>query len=283
MSSASGGIFISYRREESTVAAAHLYDRLSDVLGESRVFMDVDSIGLGLDFVEVVQEAVSSCEVLLVIIGPTWLQVTDESGARRIDSPNDFVRLEVETALQRNVRVVPVLVSGGALPSSEQLPPSLEPLVRRQALELRDATFRSDAHRLVERVERILPKAEEPVVGAGPATPVAEGVPRKPVESSTRSVELVDKSETLRTLRVTLDSDVHLLTIKTGLWDDVIEFDGQQVAKAGIFSGDCELVLKDGDKLLAAVLHVTSKARLRNLLLTVGLTVEGQLLYQEEP
>jgi hypothetical protein len=279
MANSAGGVFISYRREEATAAAAHLYDRLSDLLGETRVFMDVDSIGLGLDFVAVVQEALASCEVLLVVIGPTWLQISDESGGRRIDSPADFVRLEVETALDRNVRVVPVLVSGGVLPPAEELPSSLKPLVRRQALELRNATFRSDALRLVERIERILSTPGEPSPGARPVQEAAEPPPADPVpESPTRLVELLGTSPYERALRVTLDKETHILKLKTRIWSDIIELDGQELVKADNLSGDYELGLEDGGKVLPAVLQVSSK---RGVLLTVGLTVEGEVLYQE--
>jgi hypothetical protein len=124
------GIFISYRREQNAAHAGRLYDRLSDAFGEQATFMDVDSIGLGLDFARVLDEAVSSCSVMLVLIGPGWAQLA-EHGGRRLDDPDDYVRQEVEAGLRREIRVVPVLVHGAALPAPEELPEGLRPLVRR--------------------------------------------------------------------------------------------------------------------------------------------------------
>src|SRR6266508_306274 len=109
---AAGRIFISYRREETAYPAGWLYDRLADRFGGGQAFKDVDSIQLGDDFVEVITSAVGSCDVLLALIGDEWLTITDEDGQRRLDDPNDFVRLEIEAALTRNVRVIPILVDG---------------------------------------------------------------------------------------------------------------------------------------------------------------------------
>jgi len=119
-----GRIFISYRREETAYPAGWLFDRLTDRYGAGAVFKDIDSIEPGDDFVDVVTRAVGSCDVLLALIGTQWLTVTEESGGRRIDSPGDYVRLEVEAALSRKVRVVPVLVGGASMPSAEDLPAS---------------------------------------------------------------------------------------------------------------------------------------------------------------
>ncbi len=147
---ASGRIFISYRREETAYPAGWLYDRLADRFSGGQVFKDVDSIQLGDDFVEVVTRAVGSCDVLLALIGDQWLTITDEHGRRRLDDPDDFVRLEIEAALTRNVRVIPILVDGARMPNADELPDSLVKLVRRQALELSPARFEFDTSRLFE-------------------------------------------------------------------------------------------------------------------------------------
>ena len=131
---AAGRIFISYRREETAYPAGWLCDRLIEHLGQGQVFKDVDSIQLGDDFVEVITAAVARCDVLLALIGDQWLTITGEDGRRRLENPDDFVRLEIEAALTRNVRVIPVLVDGARMPRAGELPPSLAKLVRRQAL-----------------------------------------------------------------------------------------------------------------------------------------------------
>jgi TIR domain len=153
---ASGRIFISYRREETAYPAAWLFDRLADRFGGRQVFKDVDSIQLGDDFVEVITRAVGSCDVLLALIGNEWLTITDEHGRRRLDDPDDFVRLEIEAALTRKVRVIPILVDGSRMPRADELPDSLAKLVRRQALELSPARFEFDTSRLLKVLDMTL-------------------------------------------------------------------------------------------------------------------------------
>ena len=114
-----GRIFISYRRQETAWPARQLYDVLVGRFGTESVFKDVDDIEPGDDFVERITEAVASCDVLLALIGNQWLTMTDDKGNRRLDNPEDFVRLELTAALSRGVRVVPILVDGAAMPRPE--------------------------------------------------------------------------------------------------------------------------------------------------------------------
>jgi hypothetical protein len=117
--------------------------------------MDIDSIAIGADFTKAVIEAVSACDIVLALIGPHWSAITDIKGVRRIDYPQDWVRAEIETALRRDIRVVPVLVDGAVMPQSTDLPPSLQPLIRCQALELSHTGFRSQASRLIAAVDAV--------------------------------------------------------------------------------------------------------------------------------
>jgi TIR domain len=133
-----------------------LYDRLADRFGAGQVFMDVDTIELGVDFGEAINRAVAACKVLLAVIGPDWLTAADEQGRRRLDNPDDFVRLEIEAALDRDVRVIPILAQGAVMPGRDDLPESLARLARRNALFIRHESFRSDAGRLVTAIERVL-------------------------------------------------------------------------------------------------------------------------------
>jgi TIR domain len=151
-----GRVFISYRRQESSGMAGRLYDRLAARFGDDQVFMDVDTIALGVDFADVITQEVSTCEVLLAVIGPRWLTATDEDGQRRLDNPDDFVRLEIAAALERDIRVIPILVEGAVMPRRQELPEALAGLARRNALILRHESFGSDAERLLEEVESIL-------------------------------------------------------------------------------------------------------------------------------
>ena len=182
-----GRIFISYRREETAYPAGWLYDRLADRFGGGQVFKDVDSIQLGDDFVEVITSAVGSCDVLLALIGPQWLTIADEHG-RRLDSRDDFVRLEIQAALTRNVRVIPILVDGARMPRAEELPDSLAELVRRQALELSPARFDFDTGRLLKVLDRALAEARTAPAQPSPtpSVPPAARPRRRPRSTRTR-------------------------------------------------------------------------------------------------
>jgi hypothetical protein len=158
---APGRIFMSYRREDTSYAAGWLFDRLAEQFGSDQVFKDVDSIELGDDFVEKISTAVGSCDVLLALIGEEWLTITDEHGTRRLDHADDFVRLEIEAALVRKVRVIPILVEGARMPRADQLPPSLAKLVRRQALELSPSHFDFDTERLLEVLNKTLAESRK--------------------------------------------------------------------------------------------------------------------------
>jgi len=153
---ASSSIFISYRRGDSNPYVGRLYDRLSAHFGKNRVFMDLDTIEPGDDFVEVITNYVSSCSILLAIINKSWLHVTDDEGRRRLHNPDDFVNLEVSIALKRNIRVIPVLVQGASMPRSQDLPESLTTLSRRNALELSDSRWSYDVGKLIEVLEKYL-------------------------------------------------------------------------------------------------------------------------------
>ena len=115
-------VFISYRREDTSGQAGRLYDALAKELGQDNVFMDVDTIDIGVEFRHAIESAVTSCDVLFAMIGPRWLTVADSRGERRLSRADDYVRLEIETALARNIRVVPALVAGAAMPGSDDLP-----------------------------------------------------------------------------------------------------------------------------------------------------------------
>jgi len=183
------GIFISYRREDSPGHAGRIFDRLRSRFGSDVVFMDVAAIEAGVDFVDVLHKAVGSCDALLAVIGPQWLSAT-QGGNRRLDDPRDFVRIEIAGALERNVRVLPVLVEGARVPPVESLPADLQALTRRQAIELRDARWDDDIERLVEGLAKFLktdspslqpaaPRADAPV-----STPPASGADRASAKTS---------------------------------------------------------------------------------------------------
>ncbi|HXP85514.1 MAG TPA: toll/interleukin-1 receptor domain-containing protein [Bryobacteraceae bacterium] len=148
------GIFISYRREDNIAYAGRIYDRLLTHFDRSQIFMDIDTIEPGVDFVQVVERAAISCDVLLAVIGKQWMSVADRDGHRRLDSPEDFVRLEIATALAREIRVIPLLVGGAAMPRSVDLPEDLAPLARRHGLEVPDVGFHQALTRVIDSVQK---------------------------------------------------------------------------------------------------------------------------------
>ena len=152
---------MSYRREDTDYPAAWLYARLASHFSRNQVFKDVDSIELGDDFIEDITAAVQSCEVLLALIGNRWLTATGRDGQRRLDDPGDFVRVEIEAALTRGVRVIPVLVEGARMPRADELPASLAKLTRRQALELSPSRFDFDTQRLFDVLDRAITRRKD--------------------------------------------------------------------------------------------------------------------------
>ncbi len=162
-------IFISYRRVDTEGYTGRLFDRLKQRFGQGNVFMDVTGIEYGLDFYEVIEEAVGSCDALIAMIGPRWLTVTDDGGRRRLDNPDDFVRLEIRTALKRNIRVIPALVGGVSMPRPTDLPEDLRLLTRRNALKIGD-----DFHPTVDRLIAVLEK----VLGVTTPSPVMQPPPK---------------------------------------------------------------------------------------------------------
>ena len=147
-------IFISYRRDDTSGYAGRLYDQISQHVGADHVFMDVADIGPGSDFVEVIEKQVGTCDALIALIGTNWLTVKDDQNRPRIGNSGDFVSIEILAALKRNVEVIPVLVGGAKMPLQPELPASLQPLARRQAVAISDTHFARDVEDLIGALEK---------------------------------------------------------------------------------------------------------------------------------
>jgi hypothetical protein len=153
-------VFISYRRDDSAGHAGRVHDRLEREFGRDLLFMDVDAVPLGVNFVKVLSEEVAKCDVLLAVIGPNWLNARDEDGNRRLDNPHDFVRIEIGAALQRNIPVIPILLDGAKVPKPSQLPKELEELSLRNGLDVRHVSFHNDIDKLVRSLQGQLAEAD---------------------------------------------------------------------------------------------------------------------------
>ena len=146
-------IFISYRRDDSEGESGRLYDDLVRAYGDASVFMDVAGIQPGLDFRRAIDDNVAACGVLLAVIGPAWATITGHDGTRRLDNPEDYVRLEIASALKRGIPVIPVLVHDAHMPALEQLPDDLKDLRYRNSVELTHARWNSDVPLLISALK----------------------------------------------------------------------------------------------------------------------------------
>lgn len=146
------GVFINYRRDDGAGHAGALQRELHGRIGSDQVFMDIEDIEAGTDFPAALRKAVQSCDVMLALIGPRWLDLRDAQGRLRLDDPNDFVRQEIALALQSDARVIPVLLEGAPMPAASALPQDLRALVERQALQLSNSRWDEDIVRLTDQV-----------------------------------------------------------------------------------------------------------------------------------
>jgi hypothetical protein len=179
-------IAISYRRQDSSPVAGRLYDRLQAEFGKGNVFMDFDSIPYGVDFREHIKQTLQRAKVVVAIIGPEWIG-GKEPANRRIDDPTDFVRLEVASALENGIPIIPVLVNNTPMPDAKNLPPELEGLAFRNGLALDTGIdFHHHADRLITGIRRVIDPAKDaaPVSHTAPtATPSIPTQKRSPLLS----------------------------------------------------------------------------------------------------
>ncbi len=147
-------IFISYRRDDAEGEAGRLYDDLVRAYGNDAVFMDVAGIAPGLDFRKAIDDNVAGCGVFLAIIGSQWATITGTDGRRRLDDDNDFVRLEIASALARNIAVIPVLVHDSRMPHPEQLPDNIKDFAYRNSVEISHARWNSDVQLLIDALKQ---------------------------------------------------------------------------------------------------------------------------------
>ena len=147
-------VFISYRRSDSADVTGRIYDRLAGHFNREDIFKDVDSIPLGVNFKDHLSNAVSSCDLMLAIIGQQWLSHEKEEGVRALDLSNDYVRIEIAAALEREIPIIPILVGGAQIPAESKLPDDLKDLVYRNGVPVRpDPDFHKDMDRLIAGIE----------------------------------------------------------------------------------------------------------------------------------
>jgi hypothetical protein len=156
----SGKIFINYRRGDDPGFTQALLGRLEQAFPADRLFIDVDNIPPGEDFVRMLESQVAQCDALLAVIGHGWLDATDERGGRRLDDPNDFVRIEIESALRQGKRVIPVLVHQARMPRPDELPEAIRPLATRNAVRLTHERFRADTQGLIKALQQTFEEAD---------------------------------------------------------------------------------------------------------------------------
>jgi hypothetical protein len=151
---AASRIFLSYRRNDDAGSAGRVHDRLLTAFDKSRLFMDVDGIPPGADYIDYLSREVEACDVLLAVIGKNWRGVQRVDGGYPIDDEKDFVRIEIAAALERRKKVIPVLIGDVPFLSDTDLPPSISTLARRQSVRIRHDTFGSDMERLINSLKQ---------------------------------------------------------------------------------------------------------------------------------
>lgn len=216
-----GAIFVSYRRSDSQGEAGRLFDDLVKHFGDNMVFMDVAGIEAGRDFRKVIEENVARCGVLLVVIGPEWVHAKDESGARRLDDPSDFVRLETASALSRDIPVIPVLVRNAEMPHSEQLPEGLKDLAYRNCCELTHARWKSDIQLLIGPLRRLIGDSGESGKQIGPKQPTTSSQRSTPKQEVSGSTDL-ENATSARIDPATVQRISRELTLHIGPIADIV-------------------------------------------------------------
>ncbi|MEL6816221.1 MAG: toll/interleukin-1 receptor domain-containing protein [Cyanobacteria bacterium J06598_3] len=160
-------IFISYRRQDSPAAVGRIFDHLENHFGRDSIFKDVNALKIGDDFRERLNAEVEQCQILLAVIGRNWLNAKGSDGRRRLENPADWVRLEIQTALNRNVPVIPILLDGVEMPAVADMPKDLHPLAYRHAARVRnDPDFRRDIEHVMRGLDRILAELPLPKTAA---------------------------------------------------------------------------------------------------------------------
>ncbi len=239
------GVFLSYRRNDAGPYARSLQLQLSQRIPDASIFMDLDSIEPGLDFAEVIEEAVNSCALLVALIGRQWATLTDEDGVRRLDNPDDYVRFEVKTALERGVRVIPVLINGARALRREDLPAELHKLARLNAHKLSYDRYQDDASRLLDLIQRVLATAgEEPpparVLVAAPGTVSQSPPTAKAADTAPRPEQKIATSKQPRSRAASASTatqwipQTQAVTLgRRGIKSVAFSPDGQLLASAG--------------------------------------------------
>jgi TIR domain len=213
-----GRVFICYRREETAYPAGLLFDRLTERFGSDRVFKDTEAIKGGDNWVVRINQAVGSCDVLLAVIGKEWLTIRGENRKRRLNNPMDPVRVEIEAALTRNIRVIPILVDNATMPHARNLPDSMADFAQHQAIEL-------SAHRLDHGFDQL-------IEALNTSNTRLQLDKRK---SQDWRVELISRSRFEVTFRLYSGSRQHFIKFRRKTGDDVLFVDGKPVIKQSEF------------------------------------------------
>jgi hypothetical protein len=179
-------VFISYRRQTAAGEARSLFNDLVARWGRNAVFMDVDSISLGRDFRSELEKTLAVCDVMLVIIDKDWAAAKDETGQIRLENAGDFVRMEIEAALERDIVVTPVLVKGAQMPAAKELPAEISDLAYRNGFELSHSRWESDVREMIRRLNLGVPERGEQVETDQSALPEKRPAADIPVVPNTR-------------------------------------------------------------------------------------------------
>jgi hypothetical protein len=275
------GIFVSYRRHQNSHVAGRLYDRLVDHFGADRVFIDVDTIEPGVDFGEAIARAVETCGVLLTVIGPNWLTAMDDQGRPRLEASDDLVRIEIKTALDRNVRIIPILVENAVMPSQQDLPENLAGLARRNAFTVRHESFRYDVDRLVASIEDTMGSRRREAPETKGRIKSREG--GQAIQRKEWALDYVTRRGVNTVLRLSSSTEKHeiIITIPQNIFrDDKIEVDGELIAKWSHIEGEI-IPLRTLTSIIGSHAAIEVECTSVHYLKSVTITVGDQVLVCE--
>jgi hypothetical protein len=229
-------IFVSYRRTDAPAHAGRIYDRLVERFGKDNVYKDLDSTAPGADFAEVINETITACDALVAVIGRDWLSATRGGRRRRrLDDPQDWVRREIAAALERNIRVVPVLVEGARMPSPDELPEDVQMLARRHAVELSETAWTPQLAQLIDS----LATAPPPTAPTGDPPTLLSERPHRPRRQRTVSRRLRAAAAALIVCGLTIG--IAIVLVDGGDNDQGASARNEEAAPANVENEEAEL------------------------------------------
>lgn len=269
-------VFLCYRRYGTAAYAGRIYDRLVVRFGKEQIFMDVDSIEPGYDFSDAIRTAVRSCSVLLAVMGPDWLSLRDETGRQRINRHDDYVFIEISTALENGVQVIPVLVEGCRMPNEQQLPIALQGLAKRQSIEISHNRFDSDCENLIRALVR-QHESNRRSSGVRMESDIAWRIDRVETDKHRRRIHIARRRRHVIECLI----DIYGQRAESSRADEVLKLDGDEQPLASLGPDEpWKFSIMDAGEIFDARIHFR-RSLIGSAIKGFWLEIDGQILFQD--